>query len=284
MQVAFGPPHETETNVKSVYVSRRTTVTQHVRPLKGRNRSALVKTTNGGRYVQKVLDAFGDSDLLFNEAFGSRLGSTLGLPFPEWVELVSPEAYVTPWQHSRNRPLSFFGSELVSGDLFEYLPGGWYRNVQNRMEVYKCLLFDLWCNHTDSRQTLFQDRGSRSFHLYFIDHDQLFSNEKRDSLQERIAQSRYLDLRLYNQPVEAVELALSSFVDKIEALVRNDIEMILSDVPRYWGSPGHRHDVLIALRRRSDLLRAYLSGILQFARQTRDRNQTWEENQVPCSS
>lgn len=272
MPLAYRHPDETE--FKSTFVNRSTTVMKHVRPLRGRNRSALVKGADGCHYVQKVLDAFGNSDLLFNEAFGSRLGSALGLSFPDWAELIGPQAdaILSAGRRTRNRQPSFFGSELISGDILEHLPGGWYRNVQNQTEAYECLLFDLWCNHSDSRQALYQDRGSRSFHLYFIDHDQLFSNEERDSLQERIAQTRHLDLRLYSQSVGSVDLVLSSFAEKIEHLVRNELDAIADSVPRYWGSPDHRQGVLITLRRRSKLLRMYVHEILQFARQTRKLN------------
>jgi hypothetical protein len=264
MHLAYEPAHQMDFN--PAFTVKRATVMKHVRPLKGRNRSALVKAANGRHYVQKVLDAFGDSNLLFNEAFGSRLGSALGLSFPDWVELIDVKDNVIPstCKITRNRQLSFFGSELISGAIFEYLPVGWYRKVQNQIDAYRCLLFDLWCNHTDSRQAIYQGRGSR-FHLYFIDHDLLFSTEERDSIQERIAQTRHLDLRLYSLPIESVKLTLSSFAAKIEHLVWNDLDAIVAGVPRYWGSAGHRQKVLRALRRRSRLLRAYSHEILEFA-------------------
>jgi hypothetical protein len=260
-------PHQ-GTGLGPVQMNRRTTVVQHVRDLRGRNRSALVKAANGRHYVRKALDAFGDSDLLFNEAFASQLGSALALSFPDWAELIGcNDDVIHPVSESTrlSRP-SFFGSELVSGDLVEYLPGTWYAKVRNRIEAYCCLLFDLWCNHADARQAVYQDRGSHSFHMYFVDHDQLFAAEERDSIQQRIAQTRYLDLRLYKQPVESVQLVLRPFAAQIDSLASNELEIMMAGIPSHWGSAEHRQSVVCALKRRSRMLGAYIDSIVEFAR------------------
>jgi hypothetical protein len=133
------------------------------------------------------------------------------------------------------------------------------------MEAYQCLLFDLWCNHTDCRQTLYQDCGSGYLQRYFIDHDRLFSTEERDSLQRRTAQTRHLNLRLYNEPVESLEPMLFAFAGKIENLVSNELDSVVAGVPGHWGTAGHRQSVLGAPKRRSSLLSAYIHEILRFA-------------------
>src|ERR1700751_2820321 len=105
------------TGMGPVLMNRRTTVVQHVRDLRGRNRSALVKAANGRHYVRKALDAFGDSDYLFNEAFASQLGSALGLSFPDWAELIGGnDDVIHPVSEStrRSRP-SFLDQNWFQG-------------------------------------------------------------------------------------------------------------------------------------------------------------------------
>jgi hypothetical protein len=249
-----------------VPLNRRTSVLGHVRDLRGRSQPTLVKASNGRHYIQKSLDAAGAADLLFNEAFGSHLAISLGLSFPDWVELLNSD---TDMNESvglarRSRP-TLFGSELVSGDLLEYLPAARYSNVQNRPEAYSCLLFDLWCNHADNRQAVYQDRGSRSFHMYFFDNDRLFGAEKGTPIHQRIAQTQYLDVRLYSQPFQSVQLVLRSLAAKIKGLAATKLEAMAADIPEHWGGAAHRKAVISGLKCRSRMLQAYIDGITAFA-------------------
>jgi hypothetical protein len=250
-----------------VPVNRRTSVLGHVRDLRGRNRSTLVRAANGRHYIRKSLDSVGNADLLFNEAFGSQLAKWLGLSFPNWVELLNPDGDMiqsvggTDFLSRRTS----FGSELVPGGLVEYLPGARYSSVRNRAEAYSCLLFDLWCNHADNRQAVYQDCGFSSLHMYFFDNDQLFAADKDTPIHQRIAQTRYLDVRLYTQPFQPVRQVLRSLAAKIESLTTNKLEAIMAGIPRHWGTATHREEVISGLRCRSNLLEAYIDGITAFA-------------------
>jgi hypothetical protein len=209
--------------------------------------------------VRKLPDAASDSNRLFNEAFASQLGSVLDLSFPAWSELIEESSGC----HSS------FGSELISGDIFECLPGGWYRNVENSAEVYRCLLFDLWCNHTDSRQAVFQARSPRVFHVFFFDHDQMFSADDSDPVSKRIARARYLDLRIYKQHFLDLRRNLHQLADRIRLLVRHNLLRNLGNsVPATWGSLVHRDQAIAGLERRTGQLNSYIEAIAQFALST----------------
>jgi hypothetical protein len=214
-----------------------------------------VKGDDGRCFVQKFHGAETNRDCLFNEAFASQLGSALDLSFPAWSELAG---------HPSERDYSSFGSELISGDILEYLPGGWYLNVANRADAYRCLLFDLWCNHTDSRQAVFQTRSPRVFHVYFVDHDQMFSPEDGASLSKRIARTGCLDLRIYKQDLAPVVQELSRFADRIRMLGRSELRKIASSVPASWGSITHREQAALGLEHRTGQLQAYIEAIEQF--------------------
>jgi hypothetical protein len=234
-----------------------TQLAEPLRPLRGRNKALLVKTDDERYFVQKFnSEEANDLDLLFNEAFASQLGSALDLPFPAWSELTG---------YSCDRRSSSFGSELISGDLLEYLPGAWHSNISNRADAYRCLLFDLWCNHTDSRQAVFQTQAPRVFHVYFFDHDQTFSPEDRSSLSKRIARARCLDPRIYKQPSDRFIQDLAQFADRITMLVQNGLHELAGGVPASWGSIDHREQALAGLARRSSHLGEYIEAIAQFA-------------------
>ena len=230
-------------------------VVESLRPLKGRNKALLVKADDGCYFVQKFHGEEANRDLLFNEAFASQLGSALDLPFPAWSELTG---------HSSDICYSCFGSEVISGDILEYLPGAWHLNVGNRADAFRCLLFDLWCNHTDARQAVFQIRSPRVFHAYFFDHDQMFSLEDGASLSERIARARCLDLRIYKQDLASVVQELSRLADRIRMLVQGGLDQAVDSLPASWGSIAHREQAVSGLEHRTGQLQAYIEAIGQF--------------------
>jgi hypothetical protein len=232
-------------------------IDQTLRMLRGRNKALLVRADDGRHFVQKFYSQPNDQNLLFNEAFASQLGSVLDLSFPDWSELIGD---------SSGSHHSSFGSELVSGQIFEYLPGGWYRNIENGTDAYRCLLFDLWCNHADSRQAVFQARSPRVLHTFFFDHDQMFSSDDTTPLPKRIARTRYLDLRIYRQHFGSVIYDLRQLADRIRLLVRsNALRNLENSVPATWGSLAHREQAISGLERRTRQLNSYIEAIAQFA-------------------
>jgi hypothetical protein len=231
-------------------------VTEFLRTLKGRNRACLVKADDGRYFVRKFSNSPTTSNWLFNEAFASQLGAALTLPFASWSKLRGDPS---------DRDRSSFGSELIPGDILEYLPGGWYRNIQNRYDIYRCLLFDLWCNHTDPRQAIFQLRPNQVLYAYFVDHDQMFSAAGEAPLLARIARTRYIDLRIYNDPPVGLFPNLRDLAEHIGLLAKYDLHHIEKSVPASWGTIGHRKQTISDLKRRALQLSLFIEAILQFA-------------------
>lgn len=219
-----------------------------------------MKGDDGRYFVQKFRYTAQNSDLLFNEAFASQLGTALDLPFPAWSALCG---------HPSERDHSSFGSELIPGDILEYLPDGWHLNVVNRAEAYRCLLFDLWCNHTDARQAVFQTRSPRVFQVYFFDHDQMFSPEDGISLTKRIARTRCLDLRIYKQDLAPAIQELRLLADRISMLARGELRSIANSVPTSWGSITHRKEAVLGLEHRTGQLQEYIESIADFGTELR---------------
>jgi hypothetical protein len=127
-----------ETSLGFLPVTENVSITQTIRTLQGRKKPCLLLASNGRHYVQKFLNRNG-TDHLFNEALASQLGLALGLSLPAWAELQvdARDCRLTDAGAFGARRPSTFGSELIPGDILEYLPGNWYRNVGNHAEVYR---------------------------------------------------------------------------------------------------------------------------------------------------
>ena len=100
--------------------------------------------------------------------------------FPAWTELTDdPEQCFSVEASGKGSPGSCFGFNLVTGELLEYLPAGRFQDVVNRSDSYPCLLFDLWCNHTDARGAIVQMIQPRELSAYFCDNDGAFLKRAR---------------------------------------------------------------------------------------------------------
>jgi hypothetical protein len=214
-----------------------------------------VKADDGRYFVQKLPRHLSGTNVLFNEAFASLLGSALKLPFAAWSELAA----------GSGAKGSSFGSEMISGDILEYLPRGWYQNIQNRRDIYRCLLFDLWCNHADPRQAIFQMRSPHVLHAYFVDHDQMFSADDEGPLFRRLARTTYLDRRIYKDPPAAIIRDLRYLADNINLLAMYKLHYFQERVPISWGTLAHRKEVIFGLQRRTVQLTSCIEAIMQFA-------------------
>jgi hypothetical protein len=230
-------------------------VTESLRTLGGRNRARLVKADDGRYFVQKLFEDANGSDRLFNETFASQLGLVPGLPFAAWSELVGG---------CSGAHRSSFGSELVLGDIFEYLPTSWYQNVQNRpifLGVYFLIFgatiqirgepFFRGSHLACSTRVL---RGSRSD----------VSTDDQGPLLKRIAKTRCLDSRIYSDPPATVVRDLQDIAYNIHPLAKYGLELVERSVPTSWGTLAHRKKVITGLKRRDGQLTCYIEAILQF--------------------
>jgi len=255
-------PESPEPFQQSPSPTLRVRITEKLRALRGKNKAHLVRGEDGRYFVQKF-HSVDDTTFLFNEALGCQLAHGLGLSVPAWAELIEEETPRTDGGTARQQKSSF-GSAVVAGDIFEILPGGWYCNVENLQEAYRWLLFDLWCNHADSRQAVFQVRSERNFRLYFVDHDQMFSPDDRAPLTKKIARARYLDARIYRGYSDAVMHDLRQFANRIRGFDKSAIHGLANTLPDTWGSRSHRERTLSALTDRSVRLNSYLEAIAGF--------------------
>jgi hypothetical protein len=108
-------------------------------------------------------------------------------------------------------------------------------------------------------------RSQRLLHVYFIDHDLMFSTQDQSSLSKCIARTRYLDPRIYTDPPTTLLRDLQLMAHDITILAEHDLTSFAKSVPASWGTSDHRKQVVAGLNRRAGQLTSYIEAIMQFA-------------------
>jgi hypothetical protein len=214
----------------------------HIRKLRGGSQPILARANDGYFYVVKFLDNPQGANLLYNEAVGSEIYRSVGLPTPEWRPVYVSEEFLDQnpacWMETEtgfHKPKSgwAFGSRFVSlrnSSLFEIIPGQSFSRIRNRRDFWTAWVLDVFCGHADNRQVVFLERESKWLEAYFIDHGHLFGGARGTGLPSFIA-SRYLDPRIYaatsTQEVEQV-------VRAIQKLDLAAISHVANSLPDEW--------------------------------------------------
>jgi hypothetical protein len=182
----------------------------HIRKLPGGSQPILVRANDGFFYVVKFLNNLQGTQSLFNEAVGTELFRSAGLPVSEWRPVYITEDFLDKnpqcWmetEHGRRRPQAGwgFGSRFLglrNASLFEILPSSSFSRISNRTDFLTAWVLDTFCGHADNRQAIFVERKSRWLDAYFIDHGHLFGGALGVETPSFLT-SRYLDPRIYAQ-------------------------------------------------------------------------------------
>ena len=208
----------------------------HIRKLRGGSQPILARADDGYFYVVKFLDNPQGASLLYNEAVGSEIYRSVGLPTPAWCPVYVSEEFLDQnpacWMETEtgfHKPKAglAFGSRFVSlrnSSLFEIIPAHSFSRIRNRRDFWTAWVLDVFCGHADNRQVVFLERESKWLDAYFIDHGHLFGGAHGTGLPSFIA-SRYLDPRIYSatsaqdveeivQAIQKLDLAAISHVAK----------------------------------------------------------------------
>jgi len=182
--------------------------TQYVRRLRGDSQPILVEASDGFLYVVKFSNSPQGPNLAFNEAIGTELYHSIGLPVPPWRPIdvsdsfidVNPACWIQT-ERGLRRPEAgrCYGSRFIGGErtrLFEILPGNGIKRVRNREDFWLAWLVDVCAEHSDNREAIFQELSGGELTAIFIDHGHMFGGaDGRSTPKPRT--SAYLDLRIY---------------------------------------------------------------------------------------
>jgi hypothetical protein len=238
---------------------------QFIRKMRGGSQPALIRCSDEKLYVVKFLDNQQGPNVLANEVLGNELLNSFGLPTPEWKAVFISNRFVKEnSEMSQETPAGsllvksglHFGSEFLgdkkTGQVYEWLPSGFYSRLINPEDLLGIHLFDVWANHCDHRQSLFTtEDGNSSIRAVFIDNGHLFGGPEW-KLKSRQGESLGLDARLHRHewPTEAVDRWVSLFETKCSISLYD----VIRRVPRFWYT-GDIHQVVESSAYRLRLLR-----------------------------
>jgi len=162
---------------------------QHIKRMRGGAQSQLLRASDSGFYVTKLLGNPQHNRVLANEIFASRLGSWLALPIPEvevieisdWlIEHTEDFRFEVAGQSLKCRPGMHLGSRYPVDPLddvvFDYLPEGMSPRVRNVEDFARMLVLDKWAGNADGRQAIFsKTRRQRKYTVQFIDQGYCFN-------------------------------------------------------------------------------------------------------------
>ncbi len=221
---------------------KRVWALRFIRKLRGGSQPILVEASDGLLYVVKFLNNLQGPNLPFNDALGTELFRSAGLPAPRWclvhisAEFLdkNPECWMET-QSGRQRPAPgwCFGSQFLSlrpRGLFEILPKRSFIRVQNRSDFWTAWVLDVFCGHADNRQAIFVQGDSGWLQAFFIDHGHLFGGANGTASPSFLA-SRFLDSRIYIEPTEELADYIQRAIQSIDLAV---LAAMADSLPDEW--------------------------------------------------
>ena len=271
--------------------------TEQIRRMRGGAQSHLMRCSDGQYYVVKFQNNPQHKRILVNELLGTRLAGRLGLPITpaeiihvsdELIRLTPELCMEVPHGRVPCQAGLQFGSRYP-GDprrlaLFDFLPDGQLRAVENLYQFAGMLVFDKWTCNTDGRQTLFFRAEGRRPNAQGNGHE---SREDRDGDYETVmidqgfcfnaGEWNYPDAPLRglyarNSVYEGVT-GMESFAPWLERLekriTQRVLEQILHEVPSEWYSD--EYDTAAHLLQQLDRRRTRVPDLLLAAKNTTRR-------------
>lgn len=248
-----------------------------VRSMRGGAQCVLVECTDGAQYVVKSPNNPQGANVLFNEALGTELMRSLGLPVPDWRPIyissdflnTNPGAYFeTSSGRSQKSPGLHFGSLYVApevSNVYEILPKSWLRRVVAREEFLRALVLDLWVCNRDRRQALFlpiEEGPGSPLRAVFFDNGHMFGGPEW-TFNDQITRSLYADLDIYDDLLE--ENCVWTAVNEVAAISMSTMIALTRHIPAEWLPRQARlDDMLEVLIGRQRLLPHLVSASICF--------------------
>jgi hypothetical protein len=240
---------------RALVVKDPVVLSQPVRRLRGGSDPLLVKASDGCTYVVKFRENPQGAQVLFNEAAGTALYRSLGLPVARWKALRVTQKFIDQYpawwsaadgDTSTPRPGLCFAS-LYLGDqesqVFEILPSARLKRVEGRELFWLAWLVDVCAQHSDNRQVLFVEQRQRTLKPFFIDHGHMFSGSESGK-HPHFCASRYLDSRIYPPVTKDWSSCIGSLLhSKLETLWQE-----IRAIPNDWKCESYLRAFAVCLQ------------------------------------
>jgi hypothetical protein len=188
--------------------------------------------------------------VLANEMMATRLGALLGLPVPRvtiievcsWLIENTPELRVdlgggcTKFQSGLHLA-SEYVVDPAEGHLFDYLPAGLIRQVENVRDFARVLVLDKWTGNADGRQAVFTRTTKRrtAYKVFFIDQGYCF-NAGEWNFPDSALRGVYARNDVY-QHVKGWD-SFEPVLTRVEEISVDTLWSIAADIPTEW----YEHD------------------------------------------
>lgn len=244
-------------------------VTSVIKSQMGGSQSRLVTCDDGRLYVLKMHPNPQGPNVLANETLGSILLRGLGFFAPRWrqvtINLKALRLFPDLAMCTAGGGTSFpacgvhFGSEYLGGPryhVYDFMPKARMHTLRNASQLLPIYLFDVWANHQDKRQCIYQKLlADNLYDTFFIDNGHLFGGPtwQRVADRPRTSQSDIIEPIRIEDP--RVEQCLKLFEERIPKLLHRAVAI----VPPEW----YKDDIYALYARlmwRLDFLRLLVAG------------------------
>lgn len=164
----------------------------YLRAMRGNSQSHLLAADDGNFYVVKSPDNPQGLKIVFNEWLGACIARQMGLPVPEWRQILVTSQFLQSnpcygasyssgsisYRAGVHFGSSFMGG-LLPGKTLEYLPPEMLLRISNLGDFIGALVFDKWTCNADGRQAVYSCPKMHSrYSATLIDNGFCFNAEK----------------------------------------------------------------------------------------------------------
>ena len=160
------------------------TAVAHISQVRGGSQARIMLGDDGKRYVVKLQGNPQCTRVLANDYLACRMARMIGLSVPEPAVIQVDEKTIQEQQIVFNlagravpaRSGLQFGSEVVTGEVWDWPSGSMLGRVRNLREFAGVLAFDKWTGNADGRQVVFhKEMRERKYTASFIDFGYCFN-------------------------------------------------------------------------------------------------------------
>ena len=261
----------------------------HVCQVRGGSQARIMLADDGKRYVVKFQGNPQCTRVLANDYLACRMARMIGLSVPEPAVIRVDEKTIQEQQIVFNlagravsvRPGLQFGSEVVTGEVWDWPSGSMLGRVRNLREFAGVLAFDKWTGNADGRQVVFhKEMRERKYTASFIDFGYCF-NAGEWSFADAPLRGVYGLNDVYRE-VESWD-DFAPWLQRIETFPEQHLRRIADEIPFEWyGERFELQRLLDCLLARRSIVRLLIED---FRTSSRNPFPNWATRRAtPCAT
>ena len=265
------------------------TAVAQLSPLRGGSQARIMLADDDKRYVVKFQGNPQCTRVLANDYLACRMARMIGLTVPEPAivqvgEKTIQEQQITFTLAGRSvaaRPGLQFGSEVVTGEVWDWPSGSMLGRVRNLKEFAGVLAFDKWTGNADGRQVVFhKEVRERKYTASFIDFGYCF-NAGEWSFHDAPLRGVY-GLNDVYQGIKSRD-DFAPWLQRIEMFPEQQLWSIADEIPCEWY--GERDELQRLLDRLLERRSIVGQLIEDFRTSSRNPFPNWPtERPLPCAT